>query len=137
MAVIAIVPARMASSRLPGKPLKHILGLPMIEHVRQRVRLSKNIDRVIIATCDKEILKVVQNYGGEVIMTSDKHNSCIDRVAEAAGKLDANIVVNVQGDMPLVDPSSLDTLVETMLKDTSIHFADMVAPVVELSLIHI
>ena len=86
MKVIAVIPARMASTRLPGKPLADILGLPMIEHVRRRLLLSQELDDVIVATCDQEILDLVQSYGGQAIMTSNKHDRCTDRVAEAITK---------------------------------------------------
>jgi 3-deoxy-manno-octulosonate cytidylyltransferase (CMP-KDO synthetase) len=136
MSIIAIIPARMASSRFPGKPLKPILGLSMIEHVRRRVSLCKVLDEVIVATCDKIIFDEVQSHGGGAVMTSDCHDSCIDRVAEAASRLKTNIIINVQGDMPLVDPGSLETLVKPLLKEKNIHYTDMIAPILEKSDIH-
>ena len=136
MSIIAIIPARMASSRFPGKPLKPILGLSMIEHVRRRVSLCKVLDEVFVATCDKIIFDEVQSHGGDVVMTSDCHDSCIDRVAEAASGLKANIIINVQGDMPLVDPGSLEALVKPLLKGKNIHYTDMIAPILEKSDIH-
>ena len=131
MSIIAIIPARMNSSRFPGKPLKPILGLSMIEHVRRRTSICKLVDKVIVATCDKIIFDEVQSHGGEVVMTSDCHDSCIDRVAEAVSGLKANIIINVQGDMPLVDPGSLEALVKPMLLDKNIHYTDMIAPILE------
>ena len=71
--VLVVVPARMASSRYPGKPLVFILGLPMVEHVRRRALLAKGVDEVLVATCDLEIKKVVESFGGKAVMTSDKH----------------------------------------------------------------
>jgi len=133
MSIIAIIPARMASSRFPGKPLKPIVGLSMIEHVRRRVSLCKVLDEVIVATCDKIIFDEVQSHGGEAVMTSDSHDSCIDRVAEAASGLKENIIINVQGDMPLVDPGSLEALVKPLLLDKNIHYTDMIAPILEKS----
>ena len=129
MSIVAIIPARMASSRFPGKPLKSILGLSMVEHVYHRVSLSKIVDDVIIATCDREIAQEVERFHGKVVMTSPKHEGCVDRVAEAAKNLDAKIIINVQGDMPLVDPDSLEKLVAPLLKDEQLLFADMVGPV--------
>ena len=131
MSIVAIIPARMASSRFPGKPLATILGLSMIEHVRRRVSLSKALSKVIVATCDKIIFDEVQSHGGEVVMTSDCHDSCVDRVAEVASGLKANIIINVQGDMPLVDPGSLEALVKPLLLDKNIHYTDMIAPILE------
>ncbi|MBT4735455.1 MAG: 3-deoxy-manno-octulosonate cytidylyltransferase [Candidatus Marinimicrobia bacterium] len=133
MTIAAIIPARMASSRLPGKPLKSILGLSMIEHVRRRVNLCEAIDDVIVATCDQEIIDEVEKYGGKAVMTSNSHESCIDRVAEAASRLKANIIINVQGDMPLVDPNSLLALAQPLLQDENIHYTDMIASIVEES----
>jgi len=131
MAMIAIIPARMASSRFPGKPLKPILGLSMIEHVRRRVSLCKVLDKVIVATCDKIIFDEVQSHGGEVVMTSDCHESCIDRIEEAAMEIQTDIIINVQGDMPLVDPGSLEALVKPLLQDKNINYTDMIAPILE------
>ena len=136
MSIIAIIPARMASSRFPGKPLKPILGLSMIEHVRRRTSICKLVDKVIVATCDKIIFDEVQSHGGEVVMTSDCHDNCIDRVAEAATGLKANIIINVQGDMPLVDPYTLEGLVKPLLEDKNIHYTDMIAPILEKTDIH-
>ena len=136
MSIIAIIPARMNSSRFPGKPLKPILGLSMIEHVRRRTSICKLVDKVIVATCDKIIFDEVQSHGGEVVMTSDCHDSCIDRVAEAATGLKANIIINVQGDMPLVNPDSLEKLVKPLLIDKNIHYTDMMAPITDKEEIH-
>ena len=133
MSIAAIIPARMASSRFPGKPLKQILGVSMIEHVRRRASLSKVLSKVIVATCDKIIFDEVQSHGGEVVMTSGYHDSCIDRVEEAATKFKANIIINVQGDMPLVDPGSLEALVKPLLLDKNIHYTDMIAPIFKKS----
>ena len=123
--IVAIIPARMASSRFPGKPLKPILGLSMIEHVRRRVSLCGFLDDVFVATCDREIAGEVERFGGKVIMTSDRHESCVDRVAEAAQSLNTEIIVNVQGDMPLVHPEALESLITPLLKDDVLMFTDM------------
>ena len=133
MTIAAIIPARMASSRFPGKPLKFILGLSMIEHVRRRVNLCEAIDDVIVATCDQEIIDEVEKYGGKAVITSNSHESCVDRVEEAASKLGADIIINVQGDMPLVNPNSLLALAQPLLQDENIHYTDMMAPIIEES----
>jgi 3-deoxy-manno-octulosonate cytidylyltransferase (CMP-KDO synthetase) len=133
MTIAAIIPARMASSRFPGKPLNSILGLSMIEHVRRRVHLCEAIDDVIVATCDQEIIHEVEKFGGKAVMTSNSHESCIDRVEEAASMLGVDIIINVQGDMPLVDPASLDTLVQPLLSEKIFHYTDMIAPIIEES----
>lgn len=112
--VAAIIPARMASSRLPGKPLLEVRGLPMIEHVRRRVVLCKRFSQVVIATCDREIADVVERYGGRCVMTAPTHPAATDRVAEAIRQLDCTHVLNIQGDEILVLPSDLDRMVLAM-----------------------
>ena len=91
------------------------------------------IDKVIVATCDKIIFNEVESHGGDVIMTSDCHDSCIDRIAEAASGLDANIIINVQGDMPLVKPDSLVELIQPLLQDINLNYTDMIAPITKKS----
>jgi 3-deoxy-manno-octulosonate cytidylyltransferase (CMP-KDO synthetase) len=108
--VVAIIPARMASSRFPGKPLADILGLPMIEHVRRRVALAPLIHEVVVATCDREIFAAVNANGGQTVMTAPTHERCTDRVAEAMASITADIVINVQGDEPLVHPDMFPPL---------------------------
>ncbi len=111
MKIIAVIPARMGSSRFPGKPLEKILDLPMVEHVRRRALLCKSIDEVIVATCDKEIRDAVERFGGKALMTSDKHERCTDRVREAVRKNPADIVVILQGDEPLLGIDVIDKLI--------------------------
>lgn len=127
MKIVAIIPARMAASRFPNKPLALILGLPMIEHVRRRVSMSDILDEVIVATCDEEIRKVVESAGGTVIMTADTYERCTDRIAEAARKINADIVINVQGDEPLIMPEMLDDLVRPLIEDDSLPSTNLVA----------
>ncbi len=112
--IAAVIPARMGSSRLPGKPLLEILGLPMIEHVRRRTLMCRGFSTVVVATCDRQIAAVVEKNGGQVLMTSPKHPAATDRVAEAAQALDCTHVVNVQGDEILVLPSDLERLVQAI-----------------------
>ena len=112
MKTVAVIPARMGSSRFPGKPLAEIAGLPMIEHVRRRVALSDAIDDVVVATCDREILDTVTKHGGKAVMTADTHERCTDRVAEAKQHIVLDIAVIVQGDEPLFDPDVLAPLVQ-------------------------
>lgn len=120
MKIVAIIPARMQSSRFPGKPLADIHGLPMIEHVRRRVLLAKKVDEVFIATCDIEIKNAIEKYGGKVIMTKPDHLGGTDRVAEAASKITADIIINVQGDEPLVRPEMIDRMIEPFEHDSNI-----------------
>ncbi len=131
MSVIAIIPARMASSRFPGKPLIDILGISMIEHVRRRALLCPVLDDVIVATCDQVIIDEVERYGGKAVMTSDQHEGCVDRVAEVAQNIDCDIVLNIQGDMPLVHPQSLERLIDPLLKEKELSFTDMAGPITD------
>ena len=120
MKIIAVIPARMGSTRFPGKPLADILGLPMVEHVRRRVALSKVFSDVVVATCDQEIMNVVINSGGHAVMTAATHQRCTGRIAEASEKLDADIIINVQGDEPLVHPEMFIPLVAPLKKSPSL-----------------
>ena len=101
---VAIIPARLESSRLPRKSLADICGLPMIVHVYKRCLLAKRLDEVYVATDNMEIKKAVEKYDGKVIMTSSSHQTGTNRIAEAAEQIDAEIIVNVQGDEALVNP---------------------------------
>jgi 3-deoxy-manno-octulosonate cytidylyltransferase (CMP-KDO synthetase) len=114
--IIAIIPARMASTRFPGKPIVNICGKPMIEHVWRRVKMNKSLDEVVIATCDDEIKECAESFGAKVIMTSYKHERCTDRIAEAMNSIEADIIVNVQGDEPLIVPQMIDALIAPFVK---------------------
>ena len=118
--IVAIIPARMGSSRFPGKPLASLLGRPMIEHVYRRVALCAAMEEVYVATCDAEIFQAVEKFGGRAVMTSDVHQRASDRVAEAARAIDAEIVVLVQGDEPMTVPEMLEHAVAPMRDDPSI-----------------
>lgn len=131
MKIVAIIPARMAATRFPGKPLAPILGLPMIEHVRRRVSMCNDLDEVIVATCDEEIRDVVEAAGGRVVMTADTHERCTDRIAEAATKVNADIVINVQGDEPLVMPEMMNEVVQPLLDDEELPSANLVTRIVD------
>ena len=104
MKTTAIIPARMGSSRFPGKPLAMILNKPMIEHVYKRTAMCKALDSVYIATCDQEVIDATESFGGKAIMTSDAHERASDRTAEAVSSLDVDVVVMVQGDEPMLNP---------------------------------
>jgi 3-deoxy-manno-octulosonate cytidylyltransferase (CMP-KDO synthetase) len=121
--VIAVIPARYASTRLPGKPLSPIAGRPMIEHVVERVRQAQTVTRVVVATDDDRIKTAVESFGGEALLTRADHRTGSDRVAEVAARLPAEIYVNVQGDEPLIDPATIDAVVSEMLEDDSIQIA--------------
>ncbi|MEN4044796.1 3-deoxy-manno-octulosonate cytidylyltransferase [Sulfurimonas sp. NWX367] len=133
MNIISIIPARMGSSRFPGKPMADILGMPMIGHVYKRVKMSKLLSEVYVATCDEEIYNYVESIGGKAVMTSDCHERCSDRCAEAMLKIEqdenkkVDIMVMVQGDEPLTFPQMIDEAVEPMLQDKSIKITNLVA----------
>ena len=115
--VLAVIPARQASVRFPGKPLANIAGRPMIQHVVERVRQTNLVDRIVVATDEEAIQKAVEAFGGEAILTRRDHRTGTDRVAEVAAHVAAEIYVNVQGDEPLVDPGTVDALVSAMNED--------------------
>jgi len=127
--IAAIIPARMGSSRYPGKPLINIEGLPMIEHVRRRALLCSGFSNVVVATCDTEIRDAVELYGGHVIMTSNKHIMASDRVAEAMAGLDCTHVVNVQGDEILVLPEDLSEMINAISDSPDLQFWNATAPI--------
>ncbi|HEX9365394.1 MAG TPA: NTP transferase domain-containing protein, partial [Vicinamibacterales bacterium] len=111
VSAIAIIPARYQSTRLPGKALADIAGRPMIEHVYRRAAAAASVTRVIVATDDRRILDAVQRFGGDAILTAASHQSGTDRLAEVAASLDCDLVVNVQGDEPLLAPETIDAAV--------------------------
>lgn len=133
MKIISIIPARMGSSRFPGKPMADILGVPMIGHVYKRVKMSKTLSEVYVATCDTEIYDYIESIGGKAIMTSDCHERCSDRCAEAMLKIEkqsgekCDIMVMVQGDEPLTFPQMIDEAVQPMLEDKSVVITNLVA----------
>ena len=131
--VILVIPARMGSSRFPGKPLAKILDLPMIEHVRRRASFCDSVDDVYVATCDEEIRQAVESYGGKAIMTSPTHERCTDRVEEASTTLDADIVVNVQGDEPLLLPEVVEDAVKPLVERDDVLCTCIVYPITDLS----
>ena len=129
MSVIAIIPSRYASTRLPGKPLADICGKPMIWHVCERVRSVALFDDVIVATDDSRIADAVRAFGGHACMTSPDCPSGSDRIREVAALHPADIYVNVQGDEPLIEPSAIEMLVREMQRDESLQMATLCYPV--------
>jgi 3-deoxy-manno-octulosonate cytidylyltransferase (CMP-KDO synthetase) len=125
---IAIIPARFASTRFPGKPIVEIAGKPMIQHVYERVSRARLISEVIVATDDDRIQTAVLGFGGKVSMTSADHPSGTDRVAEVALRSDADIIVNVQGDEPLIDPGCVDLAIEPFLSDGELYLSTLRSP---------
>jgi 3-deoxy-D-manno-octulosonate cytidylyltransferase len=118
--VLAVIPARYASARFPGKPLAQIAGKPMIQHVVERLREASKISRIVVATEDPRIKDAVTSFGAEAILTRADHRTGTDRVAEVAVHIPAEIYVNVQGDEPLIDPHTVDAVVQSMLDDLSV-----------------
>ena len=128
MAIVAIIPARYAATRLPGKPLSEIHGKTMIERVHERARAATRVDRIVVATEDDRIAAVVRGFGGEAVLTSKAHATGTDRLAEAARGLDAAIVINVQGDEPLVDPRGIDAVAEALEREPALEMATLSVP---------
>lgn len=120
MKVVGVIPARYASTRLPGKPLQDILGKPMIQHVYENAARSKTLERLIVATDDKRIISAVQSFGGTAVLTSRDHTTGTDRVAEVVRGMDVEIVVNIQGDEPFVHPGMIDEVVAPLLEDPAL-----------------
>ena len=129
MSVLAVIPARYASSRLPGKPLVQLAGKPMIQHVWERVRRARSVSRVLVATDDERILRAVAAFGGEAVMTRADHRSGTERVTEVAAGRDAEIFVNVQGDEPLIEPAAVDAVVQVLQEDASAQVATLAVPI--------
>lgn len=126
--ITIVIPARMASSRYPGKPLVSILGLPLIEHVRRRALLSKGSGLVVVATCDAEIKEAVEKAGGKAVMTKDTHERCTDRIEEAMEQLPGDIVVMVQGDEPLLMPEAIAAVAAPLLADPTLPIVNLLSP---------
>lgn len=126
MKTIAVIPARMGSSRFPGKPIAKLLGRTMLEHVYKRVAMSTALQETYIATCDEEIRRVAQDFGARVIMTADTHERASDRVAEAATGIDAELIVMVQGDEPMTHPEMINAAVEPFRHDPQLGCVNLV-----------
>ena len=124
-----VIPARYASTRLPGKPLLRATGKYLIQHVYERACESKRAGEVIVATDDSRIAAAVESFGGRVAMTRKDHPSGTDRVAEVARSLKADVIVNLQGDEPLIDPAALDLLPDLLAKDRDAELATLAVPI--------
>jgi 3-deoxy-manno-octulosonate cytidylyltransferase (CMP-KDO synthetase) len=121
--VLAVIPARYQSTRLPGKALVDIAGRPMIEHVYRRAKAAQSVSAVIVATDDERIARVVEDFGGIAVMTSPDHVSGTDRLAEIAESIACDVIVNVQGDEPMLDPDVIDAVVDPLRRDAAIEMA--------------
>jgi 3-deoxy-manno-octulosonate cytidylyltransferase (CMP-KDO synthetase) len=128
MKVVGMIPARLQSSRLPEKALINIQGMPMVIHTCKRVQMAKNLDEVYLVTDSGEIKQAGEFYDIKVIMTGSHHQTGSDRLAEACQLIDCDILVNIQGDEPLVEPNHIDAIVESLLRDPSLQIAVGVTP---------
>jgi 3-deoxy-manno-octulosonate cytidylyltransferase (CMP-KDO synthetase) len=131
MRVAVIIPARYASSRLPGKPLLRETGKYLIQHVYERACEAKSASDVIVATDDDRIRAAVESFGGRVAMTRADHPSGTDRVAEVAAGLAADVVINLQGDEPMLEPEALDLLAGLLARDPGSDMATLAVPVAD------
>jgi 3-deoxy-manno-octulosonate cytidylyltransferase (CMP-KDO synthetase) len=132
--VTVIIPARWASTRFPGKPLVELRGKPLVQHVWERANRAKRVGRVIVATDDMRIAEAAFAFGAEVALTSPKHPTGTDRLAEVAGKLkSAAIILNVQGDEPDIAPSTIDRLVRALQDDPGLGMVTAANPVTSLA----
>ncbi len=135
MKVLALIPARLASTRFPNKPLAQILEKSMLQHIVERVHLCKEIDQVAVATCDQEIIDHVQSLGHQAIMTSNLHERASDRCAEAVSKIEVahktnyDIVVMVQGDEPMTDPRMLSDVLRPFTDDPNLQIVNLYADI--------
>jgi 3-deoxy-manno-octulosonate cytidylyltransferase (CMP-KDO synthetase) len=129
VSVVAVIPARYGSTRLPGKALARIGGMPMIVRVWRQARQARIVDRVIVATDDERILHAMGEAGGEVMMTASSHQSGTDRIAEVAQRIVADIYINVQGDQPFIAPADLEALAAPMIADPELVMATLATPI--------
>ncbi len=131
--VCGVIPARYASSRFPGKPLVLIAGKPMIQHVYERASQASLVDHLVVATDDQRICDVVRSFGGSAVMTDADHPSGTDRIAQAAGQVDCDYVLNIQGDEPLIDAGVIDAVAGALVNDPEVVMATPIAEVVDLT----
>ncbi len=127
--VVGVIPARWASTRLPGKALAPIFGKPLIQWVLERTRQADRLDEIVVATDDERIHSVVTKLGGLAVMTHPDHPSGTDRVAEAVAGRDAGVVINIQGDEPLIDPGLINRLAEVMVRNREWDMATAATPI--------
>lgn len=127
--VVVVIPARYESTRLPGKPLADLQGKPMIQRVYERAARARGVERVVVATDDVRIGRAVEAFGGEVVMTNAAHRTGTDRIAEAAAELDAELIVNVQGDLPLLEPDAISKAVAPLLHDDRFSMSTLKTPI--------
>lgn len=126
MDTVGIIPARFYSSRFEGKVLVDINGKPMVQHVWERAKQSKLLDDLIVACDDERVFKAVEDFGGKAILTAREHTSGTERITEIVNPLDVKIVVNIQGDEPMIHPSMIDGVAEALLEDDTLDVATVI-----------
>lgn len=131
MKVVAIIPARYGSTRFPGKPLAPLRGRPMIQHVYEQTLRVRSLDTVIVATDDERIAQTVKGFGGTVVMTRADHPTGTDRLAEVAQGLEADIIVNVQGDLPFFPPAMVEDAVAILIRSPAAAMSTVKTPIHE------
>ena len=129
---MGVIPARYGSSRLPGKPLVDLQGKPLLYYVYQRSLKARSLTRVMIATDDERIHKAARDFGAEVVMTDTKHRSGTDRIAEAIQDIEADLIINIQGDEPLIDSRCIDQTVQLLMEDAAADMATLKAPITSM-----
>lgn len=129
MRIVGMIPARLASTRLPRKVLLDIAGKPMVQHVYERATQSKHLSDVVVATDNEEVFAAVEAFGGRAIMTSADHASGTDRLAEVARALDCDLVVNLQGDEPLLQPEIIDAAIAPFLSEPGLRLGTIATPI--------
>ncbi len=129
MKIIGVIPARYASTRFPGKPLADIRGKPMIQHVWENSSRSKLINELYVATDDKRIYDTVSRFWGNAVMTSKKHKSGSDRIGEVIKNKNCDIIVNIQGDEPFINPLNIDKAIKPLLRDKNVQVSTLCAPI--------
>lgn len=135
MNIVAIIPARMASSRYPDKPMVKILGMPMIGHVYHRSRMCTCLSDTWVATCDREIADYIESIGGKAVMTADTHQRASDRAAEALRKIEkatgnaVDYAAMIQGDEPMLNPRMIDEMIAPVLNDTGLQIINLITKI--------
>lgn len=127
--VLAVIPARFASSRFEGKVLANLAGKPVVQHVYERTSGCAAVDKTVVATDDSRIVEAVTRFGGEVELTSAHHRNGTERIAEVASRSDAPLILNVQGDEPLINPDSLQSCVERLVSDDGVDVSTLATPI--------
>jgi 3-deoxy-manno-octulosonate cytidylyltransferase (CMP-KDO synthetase) len=126
MQVIGVIPSRYSSTRFEGKVIADLLGKPMIQHVWEKAKQAKTLDEVIIACDDERVAEVATSFGAKIAMTSKDHTCGTDRISEVVNPIDVEIVINIQGDEPLIHPTTIDSLARCLMEDKSLCMATVI-----------